>query len=657
MPGPTSGSLCGGRRTGSLGSALDTRPGKGFNRFKRASINIINVNHMGSKPKAKAASTNKPSGLISFGKNDFGQLGTGDKTDHVQPNEAHFFDDKEVLLIACGQYHTIFTVVDHWDFNTALMSWTVFSRVYGCGKGNWGQYAHGANLGTELPHYACTPVEIIEFAEKSVTQVACGQDFSLFLVDEQLWSCGNNRYGQLGSTERAHPKVVCDPFFKGKRVMSIACGNAHTLVVANRGAEVYCCGRNKWGQLGLGNTTDQTKFVPVPTFDPNNKMNAKKDLYDTQGLVVEIACGAECSFCVQKRLVVTMHVPEDAAQKKEDLIGRRNSAAAVDFECQHEKSLQRQEETEAKQRDKLLEMRRTREAKAEAAESKAKEERGGKGEGGEKKGEDRNNGAEIEEEGAEGGEEEGSEDDEGQRIERKTFAFGRNSYGQLGVGHFRPVTEPTVVARSTPYFNFEEISSGEQHTVARGTDGLYYGWGDNSYGQLGFHHHDFNRKDDHEVEVDFIATTRFGAPTMLEKLNYLEPENVCCGEHHTLAITNSQVISFGSNNCGQLGNYFDDLSDHDVPAIIPDLLPVTSRDQCIDPHRLPPAAVKDGFHHMAAGVSTSYVWKATSFDRDGKDVKATMEAESAAVEAEEEAAVHAIRRAPHDSLPGNENTR
>jgi hypothetical protein len=242
----------------------------------------------------------------------------------------------------------------------------------------------------------------------------------------------------------------------------------------------------------------------------------------------------------------------------------------------------------------------------------------------------------VEEEAAAEEEEKKKEEEEvvTRKIQRSTYAFGRNSFGQLGVGHFRPAPNPTILARSTPNFHFECISSGEAHTVARGSDGFYYGWGDNSCGQLGFHHHDFNRKVDHEVEVDFIATTRFGAPTLLEKLNHLDPTNVVCGQYHSLALVPKRgkgaVVSFGKNDCGQLGNYFDDLSDHDIPAVIPDLLPVSSRDQDVDPHRLPEEAVQDGFHHMAAGVGTSYVWKVTSLDSNVAEAKAKEDAAVAA---------------------------
>ena len=52
----------------------------------------------------KHLKSDTPTGLVAFGKNDFGQLGTGDKVDHPRPNLANFFQDKEVMFAACGRF-------------------------------------------------------------------------------------------------------------------------------------------------------------------------------------------------------------------------------------------------------------------------------------------------------------------------------------------------------------------------------------------------------------------------------------------------------------------------------------------------------------------------------------------------------------------------
>lgn len=69
----------------------------------------------------------------------------------------------------------------------------------------------------------------------------------------------------------------------GRAVVSVACGDTHTLVATGEG-EVYSFGRNVSGQLGLGTTADS--LVPRRV----EALAGKK--------VVGVACGAEHSVGV-----------------------------------------------------------------------------------------------------------------------------------------------------------------------------------------------------------------------------------------------------------------------------------------------------------------------------------------------------------------------
>ena len=66
------------------------------------------------------------------------------------------------------------------------------------------------------------------------------------------------------------------------------------------------------------------------------------------------------------------------------------------------------------------------------------------------------------------------------------YSWGDNEYGQLGRHTYdnadqwaNEVTFPTGVSR------FVQISAGYSHSLAIGSDGNLYSWGDNSKGQLG----------------------------------------------------------------------------------------------------------------------------------------------------------------------------
>ena len=78
---------------------------------------------------------------------------------------------------------------------------------------------------------------------------ACGGD----MVTE-VWSCGQNSYGELGHedcvTRRVHFKVAV---LEGRQVRGVAAGNEHTVVLL-RGGEVLTVGYNDNGQCGQGTT-------------------------------------------------------------------------------------------------------------------------------------------------------------------------------------------------------------------------------------------------------------------------------------------------------------------------------------------------------------------------------------------------------------------
>ena len=73
-----------------------------------------------------------------------------------------------------------------------------------------------------------------------------------------------------------------------------------------------------------------------------------------------------------------------------------------------------------------------------------------------------------------------------------TWAWGYNDYGQLGdnatIDRYSPV-KVFASAQSTssagPWLNAVQVSAGWRHSLAIGTDGVAYAWGQNWYGQLG----------------------------------------------------------------------------------------------------------------------------------------------------------------------------
>lgn len=95
---------------------------------------------------------------------------------------------------------------------------------------------------------------------RNYERFAAGENHYLVLMaDGTLWSLGKNQYGQLGdgtTTDRQQPVKILS------NVKSIACGSNHSLAVLNDGS-LYAWGWNDCGQLGDGTTTPHEKPVKI----------------------------------------------------------------------------------------------------------------------------------------------------------------------------------------------------------------------------------------------------------------------------------------------------------------------------------------------------------------------------------------------------------
>jgi hypothetical protein len=112
--------------------------------------------------------------------------------------------------------------------------------------------------------------------------IATGSEHTLFLTETgQVFACGKNQYGQLGSSESwLTPTPVTTPVrveFDAP-IVSIAAGRHHSLALDLYG-NVWAWGRNNYLQLGLG-ADIETSWTPK-----------KIDLSGVKGMVMQIECG------------------------------------------------------------------------------------------------------------------------------------------------------------------------------------------------------------------------------------------------------------------------------------------------------------------------------------------------------------------------------
>lgn len=138
--------------------------------------------------------------------------------------------------------------------------------------------------------------------------------------------------------------------------------------------------------------------------------------------------------------------------------------------------------------------------------------------------------------------------------DQRVYGWGSNSAGQLGLGHLSKVISPESITLS-PKIN--RIAAGSTHVLALTTDGKVLGWGSNHFGQVGL------SQGDQKLNQAFISQPR---PILFpEKITA-----IAAGMHYSLALSASgKVYAWGWNGFGQLG--LGDLKSRNAPTLIPNL--------------------------------------------------------------------------------------
>ncbi|MDN3675895.1 hypothetical protein QWY90_00910 [Flavobacterium paronense] len=119
---------------------------------------------------------------------------------------------------------------------------------------------------------------------------------------------------------------------------------------------------------------------------------------------------------------------------------------------------------------------------------------------------------------------------------RSTWAWGNNTFGQLGDGTNTTSLVPIQIGTAT---NWAVISAGTDHSMAINSNNILYTWGNNTNGQLG---DGTNTASNVPIAISFANS---GAVTLYMKLSRTNT---------FIAIKNDNTLwSCGFNNQGQLG--------------------------------------------------------------------------------------------------------
>lgn len=172
--------------------------------------------------------------VYAWGLNSKGQLGDGTTTNKLSPVQVSGLTG--VTAVGAGRAHSL-----------ALKSG---GTVWSWGDNYYGQLGIGTSGDTKL-----TPVQVPGLS--GVTAIACGSDHNLALKsDGTVWAWGLNDAGQLGTgdqTNRLSPVQVSGL----TDVKAIVCGSKRSFAIRTDDT-VWA-----WGQGGLGDGTQTARFTPI----------------------------------------------------------------------------------------------------------------------------------------------------------------------------------------------------------------------------------------------------------------------------------------------------------------------------------------------------------------------------------------------------------
>jgi len=182
--------------------------------------------------------------IYGCGYNSFGQLGIGNTTNQTSFTSITNNTGKTPVDIETGWYHTLVLMND--------------GTIYGCGWNNVGQLGDGTNTNRN------TLTQMTNSTGKTVDAMFCGSTYSMLLMtDGTIYGCGRGIWGQLGTgnSNTINSSLVELVNNTGQVPKTISCGDSTIIEMTN--GDVYGCGNNSYGQLGIGNTTNQLSIVKI----------------------------------------------------------------------------------------------------------------------------------------------------------------------------------------------------------------------------------------------------------------------------------------------------------------------------------------------------------------------------------------------------------
>lgn len=430
----------------------------------------------------------------AWGSNADGEIGDGTTLSRTSPTQISALRGKGITQIVAGQ-----------EFALALSSGGI---LYSWGANEKGQ------AGIEVSSVVTSAVELATWGD--VREVSAGQYHSLAVAtNDELLAWGEDDYAQLSNGNEASNEAQFVVGLEGLVVKTSAGGNDHSMMV-DSGGTAWSWGRNNYGQLGDGSTTDKTAPVMVKGLSGvfiadvaagSNHSLALDDLgrvwawgYNTNG---ELGDGTTTARSTPGQVhfpsgtVIVQVVSGDSHSLALDATGKLWAwGSNVDGKLGDGTTTNRTTPVLVTGLTgvtvKWLDAGSTHSLVVDS--------------------------------------------------KNQVLSWGGNAYGQLGdSGGSRSV--PGLVGGLNG-LQLEGVCAGAYHSVVLDSNGGAWAWGHNAAGQLGDG-----------------TTSSHSTPSQVLGLTGTSLEAISCGYYHTLALTNLQTaMAWGSNGKGQIGMGVDTLT-------------------------------------------------------------------------------------------------
>lgn len=385
-------------------------------------------------------------GVYSFGQNTYGELALGDNIGRSKPTRVDINSiggDKRVVDVACGNEQTAM-LFENGD-------------VFTCGYNDSGQCAIGTTERVPTLRYSpgLSSVRTVKIFSGNGSE-----HLAALSANGNVYTVGFNMRGQLGldSATSVTEATLVDKL-AGKRVVDVACSYFHTAIVLDNG-DLYTCGCNDYGQLGLGDHSGQLVPRPVESLFRRPVLAVACGQHYT---VASLRDGGVVAFGKNDHGQLGLNRVSEPVLQPTRLPPPLDRAIVPQLSCGYHHT------------------------------------------------------AVVMESGA-------------------VYTFGRNDYGQLGLGHKQHTPRPTLV-ESLSRTRITQVACGCYHTLALSDDGRVFPFGRNNHGQLGL-----------ETSVDCLS------PQLISTLRNKNVVKIAAGFYHSVCVvgmSEGETLAKGSGTLSQ----------------------------------------------------------------------------------------------------------